>query len=74
MSDETRPFWTDPASPTEAYTRPPRRTWRDHAENRITWTRDLYDTINEWHDTLVDWSPAIAAVVALVVLIWVFHR
>jgi hypothetical protein len=60
--------------PTEAYTRPPKTTWRRAAENRILWVRGIYDTIDDWHDTLISYSPAIAAVTTLVWLVATHHR
>ena len=74
MTDETRPFWADPANATEVLTRPAVPTRRQRTEARITAIRDLYDHITEWHDTIIDWAPAIAAGTTLIALIWMFHR
>lgn len=67
MTDETQPFWTNPASTTEEYTRPPRPTWREAGEHYIERVRD-------WYDTLWDLMPAIAAALTLLWLINTFHR
>lgn len=67
MSDETRPFWADPAQNTEAYTRPPKLAWRDRTEHHIERIRDTYDAT-------LDWMPAIAATLTLIWLTATFHR
>lgn len=74
MSDETRPFWADPPSETQVLTRPTTPTRRQRIESHIISVRDLYDHITEWHDTIIDWSPAIAAGITLALLIGLFHR
>jgi hypothetical protein len=74
VTNETRPFWADPANATQVLTRPATPTRRQRLESRIIAIRDLYDHITEWHDTIIDWSPAAAAVATLIVLIVLFHR
>lgn len=74
MTDETRPFWTESAGATQAFTRPPKPTRRQWVETRITRVRDLYDIIQDWNDTLWDWAPAIGALLVLIWLITTFHR
>jgi hypothetical protein len=60
--------------PTEAYVRPPKATWRQAAEDRISRTRGIYDTIDNYLDALVSYSPAIAAITTLAWLIATHHR
>jgi hypothetical protein len=73
MSDPTVAMH-DTDFPTEAYVRPAKPTWRQRAEDRITWTRGIYDTIEDAIDRLIGWAPAIAATITLIWLTATFHR